>query len=318
MKLDDLKKLTAHWSFPPTSEHSGQLQAVMVELGLDPSNLYQELEMSSRFADAHRDSSYSNSLLQFHSHSFYELIFCRNTCDAEYLVGQERYRLQKGDIIFVPPGVSHRPLLPPRMHQPYIRDVIWFSSDLVSGISRLFPEPALSRSNYGSLLRTAGTKWEYIGDMIRNCVMESEQRAPGWEIALLGNTMSVMIHIKRAFEDSETVPLMAETPDLLEKAIRYIEENLAYKITLEETARQLFVSESTVSQTFRKKMGTSFYRCVTQRRLISAKRLIQDGYLLEEVGQKVGFRDYSSFYRAFRQEYGISPRQYRKLQESNL
>ena len=30
---------------------------------------------------------------------------------------------------------------------------------------------------------------------------------------------------------------------------------------------------------------------------------------------RVGFSDYSSFYRAFKQEYGISPRQYRALQE---
>jgi len=154
--------------------------------------------------------------------------------------------------------------------------------------------------------------------MFRSCIRESEQRAPGWEIALLGHTMSVMIHLKRAFEDADTVPILAETPDLLEKAIRYIEENLASRITLEEAARQLFVSESTVSQTFRKRMGTSFYRCVTQRRLIAAKEMILEGYLLEEVGQKVGFRDYSSFYRAFRQEYGISPRQYRKLQEPSL
>ena len=37
--------------------------------------------------------------------------------------------------------------------------------------------------------------------------------------------------------------------------------------------------------------------------------------MLEQVGEQVGFSDYSSFYRAFKQEYGISPRQYRKLQE---
>ena len=61
-------------------------------------------------------------------------------------------------------------------------------------------------------------------------------------------------------------------------------------------------------------MGVSFYHCVTQRRLIAAKSLIERGTNLEVVSHQVGFADYSTFYRAFKKEYGISPRQYRKLQ----
>ena len=66
----------------------------------------------------------------------------------------------------------------------------------------------------------------------------------------------------------------------------------------------------------RKKMGISFYRCVTQRRLISAKKLIESGMSLESTAELVGFSDYSSFFRAFKQEYGISPRQYKKMQNT--
>ena len=315
MKLDDLKKLAAQWGQRPEGNEQEALKTVLEQMGLDPDNLYQELEMSSQYVDAHRDSSMSNSMIRFHSHAFYEVILCRNSCGAEYLVGQERYRLQKGDVIFIPPGVSHRPLLPESMSQPYLRDVIWFSTELVRMIRQFLPDVSVTRANHSSLLRTAGTKWEYVGEMIHGCVREAEIKAPGWEVALIGSTMAVMIQLKRAFEDIETVPMKAEKPLLLEKAIRYIEENLDKKITLEEAARQLFVSESTVSQTFRRKMGVSFYKFVTQRRLIAAKTLILEGYLLEDVALKVGFSDYSSFYRAFRTEYGVSPRQFRKLQE---
>ena len=41
--------------------------------------------------------------------------------------------------------------------------------------------------------------------------------------------------------------------------------------------------------------------------------LIEKGLLMENVAQQTGFGDYSGFYRAFKQEYGISPRQYRNL-----
>ena len=61
-------------------------------------------------------------------------------------------------------------------------------------------------------------------------------------------------------------------------------------------------------------MGISFYQCVTQKRLIASKALIEQNLALESVAERVGFNDYSSFYRAFKQEFGISPRQYRKIQ----
>ena len=96
--------------------------------------------------------------------------------------------------------------------------------------------------------------------------------------------------------------------------MEYIEIHLAEKISLSDVAKAFYVSESTISQLFRKKMGVSFYRCVTQRRLIAAKNMILDGMILETVAIETGFSDYSSFYRAFKGEFGISPRQFRNQQ----
>ena len=155
-----------------------------------------------------------------------------------------------------------------------------------------------------------------MGDLFQAGVTEAEARAPGWEPAVIGNTIQILVQLYRIFSDQEAAPLKAEKPELLDRVLAYVETHLAEKITLEEISRLFFVSESTISQTFRKKMGVSFHRCVTQRRLIAAKALIAEGIALEVVGHQVGFADYSSFYRAFKQEYGISPRQYRKLQDN--
>ena len=62
-------------------------------------------------------------------------------------------------------------------------------------------------------------------------------------------------------------------------------------------------------------MDVSFYRYVTQRRVIAAKVLILNGEPLESIGEQVGFVDYSTFYRAFRQAFSISPMQFKKLHE---
>lgn len=317
MKLGELHKITQ--TLPKTGAASAQqtMYERIQSLGFDPSTFYQELEMTSRFVDTHQDTSYSNAYLHLHSHTFFELLYCRNNCGAEYLVGAERYRLQKGDIIFVPPGVSHRPLLPELLIEPYKRYVLWFSGEFMEKYAALFPYSFTEKQARPSMLRTDGTKWAFLGDLFRKGVQESEQQEDGWEAAVIGNTITLLTQIKRATGDHSAHTLEAEKPELLDRIMSFVENNYTQSITIDILAKAFFVSSSTVSHLLKQKIGVSFHRYVTQRRLIAAKSLIENGMLLEGVSTQVGFQDYSSFYRAFKQEYGISPRQYRNLQTSS-
>ena len=120
----------------------------------------------------------------------------------------------------------------------------------------------------------------------------------------------------RARTGSNIPDPQAEQQDLLDQMLVFIEGHLAEKITLADTARRFLVSESTVNQLFRRRMKVSFYRFVTQRRLIAARVRLQGGGSAEQAAARTGFGDYSTFYRAFRREYGISPAEYRPLQPS--
>lgn len=313
MKLGELKKITQ--SLPKETEAISQqnMYEHILSLGLNPQTFYQELEMTSPLVDTHRDISYTNAYLHLHSHTFFELLYCRNNCDAEYLVGAERYRLQKGDIIFIPPGVSHRPLLPEKLNEPYKRYVLWLSPEFIEKYAALFPYPFTKKQTGASMLRTDSTRWEFLGELFRKGVRESELQEDGWEAAVIGNTITLLTQIKRATNDHSAHRLEAEKPELLDKIMAFVEDNYAETFTIDTLAKTFFVSSSTISHLFKQTMGSSFYRYVTQRRLIAAKSLIESGILLEDVAVRTGFQNYSSFYRAFKNEYGISPRQYRSL-----
>lgn len=311
VKLSIIRDLSKRFSPPTTPEELQKIQDTLRAEGIDLLDFYQELEMSDPYVETHRDISYSNTQLNLHSHTFYELLYCNNDCGAEYLVGADRYRLQKGDIVFVPPGISHRPLLPDTMTEPYERYVLWISQDFVDTYTSVFGME--KKPSYGTLLRTGGTKWELLGGYFRRGVWEAENQAAGWQAAVVGNTITLLTLMGRSIQERTASVLKAEKPDLLNEVLAYVENHLSDRITLEETARHFYVSVSTITQLFRQKMGTSFYRCVTQQRLISAKALINEGKSLETVSREVGFADYSSFYRAFKKEYGITPRQYTQL-----
>ena len=311
MKLGTLHQLAQAVGHLQGEALQKALQEQIAKHGLNLNTLYQELEMTSLYVDTHRDTSYSGANMQLHSHTFYELLYCRNSCGAEYLVGSERYRIQRGDIIFVPPGVSHRPLLPENLAEPYKRYVLWLSPEFMEGYCSLFP---YSVGDIGmGILRTGGTKWDCLRELFRAGVEEAEGAADGWEAAVIGNTMMLLTQIKRAREDCSASTLEAEKPELLDRIMAYVEAHYATAMTIGDLAKQFFVSSSTVSHLFQQKLGVSFYRYVTQRRLIAAKTLIEKGQLLEHVALQSGFGDYSGFYRAFKQEYGITPRQYRNI-----
>lgn len=280
---------------------------VTADTRFSPANL----AMQSRYVDTVQEITHSHLTISLHSHDFFEVLYCRNPADVEYLVGAERYRLQKGDIVFIPPGIPHCPILPERLQEPYRRDVIRISKEFIASIFYLDMDEEPEKVTDPFLVRTAGTRWEFLGDWFHQGIVEAEEKDSGWELALIASTARLMVYLHRAFTAQTTAPLKAEKPELLDQVLEYIEHNLHKRITLSEVAHHFYVSQSTITQTFRNKLGLSFYRCVTQARLIAAKRLIEGDQSLESIAEAVGFMDYSAFYRAFKQEYGVSPRQYR-------
>lgn len=313
MKLTDIQTISKKLSNTPSLEIQEKMKSLLLELGYDPNNVYQELEMNSKYVDTHQDISYSNNHVQLHSHNFYELLYCRTTCNVEYLVGSQRYKLQKGDIILIPPGVSHRPILPEPLDQPYIRDILWLSEEFIDTMKHLNDSLFINNTNSIYLLRTLNTKYEYLGEYFHKGVIENDSKKYGYEMVILGNTISLLTHLVRALSDRKSVSLKAEKPELFDEITDYIEHNYFNKITLSDLTSKFYISESTIHLLFKEKMNTTFYRYVTLRRLIEAKRLIGENIPLENVANLVGYTDYSTFYRAFKHEYGISPRKYKNI-----
>ena len=292
-----------------------ELKEQLDSMGIRLETLYQEMEMRSSYADSHRDISNSCDRVQPHSHSFYELIYCVSCDNVQYLLGAQRYHLQKGDVLLIPPGISHCPLFPEIMHRPYERIVVWVNAEILRQLYLRWPE--IQPWSEGRLLRTAGTAWEAsIGKVFRRGCTESEKREPGWEAALYGNTTLLIAMLGRALF-SEGIPTLSERSELLDELLRYVEVNLREKISVASAARHLLVSESTVTHLCSRRLGISFYRYVTQQRLAAAKQLMVIGVPPGQVWEQTGFCDYSAFYRAFRKEYGFSPREFRDFQESS-
>ena len=101
---------------------------------------------------------------------------------------------------------------------------------------------------------------------------------------------------------------------LLAEICAYVDTHLEEGTSLRSVASYFQVSISTVTQLFQHKSDKTFHQYLTQRRMVVAAERIAKGVPLEEVGKQVGYADHSSFYRAFKLYYGVSPREYRRRQ----
>lgn len=103
--------------------------------------------------------------------------------------------------------------------------------------------------------------------------------------------------------------------ELLQQITLFVDAHLGEHVTLQAVSSRFGVSVSTVTQLFQFRANTSFHKFLTERRMAAAEELIRRGIPLEEVGKRLGYTDHSSFYRAFRKQYGMSPRDYKSGKE---
>jgi len=98
----------------------------------------------------------------------------------------------------------------------------------------------------------------------------------------------------------------------LQRAVRYIRDNLAGEITLADAAAAAFLSPNYLAHLLKKEIGKTFTDLVTERRLeFAQEQLAHSSQLIASVAHASGFTDEAYFARRFRQRFGMTPKAYR-------
>ena len=94
--------------------------------------------------------------------------------------------------------------------------------------------------------------------------------------------------------------------EMVQKAKELVQNYYSQGITLEETARKLFVSEEYLSTQFKKETGASFTETVRKYRIEKVKRLLLDTTLkLNQIAELAGYSDPKYMSRVFKEEVGM-------------
>ena len=122
--------------------------------------------------------------------------------------------------------------------------------------------------------------------------------------------MELLVGLNRMAEERSDSGPAGASDEAVDAVLHYINEHFSEPLTLDELAARFFISKYHLLRKFDAQVGTTVHRYILQKRLINAKQLLAGGVPPSQVCQYCGFGDYANFYRAFKTEYGQTPRQF--------
>ena len=249
--------------------------------------------------------------LDAHYHDFYE-VFCFIEGEVDYWVEGSLYHLKPGDILLINPTELHKPV-PRNDSGNYERIVLWINKAYLTTVAPELEEcfnPLLP--TYKKILRPSALQINELLRLLIEFVDEFHGGGFGKEHSSYGLLLQALVMLNRISLGSNVSTEKYTTNTLISDVIAYISEHYNEELTLDGISKHFFVSKYHLSHEFSKAVGTSIHRYITLKRLNNAHDMLLEGVSPGQVSIACGFGDYTNFFRAFKAEYGISPREYRE------
>lgn len=251
----------------------------------------------------------------FHYHDFNKIVIFISG-NATYAIEGKYYKLRPWDILYVGSNELHKPIIDPNEY--YERIIIWVNSDFLREHStddgNLITCFELAQKEKLNLFRLSSDNLNPIKDTLFS--LEKEIRDNGFGSKLLQNSifLQLMVYLNRlalrsrSKKDEKDVQYDERVVSILS----YINENLDSDLSIDTVASKFYINRYYLMHNFKDQTGYTLHNYILQKRLAKAATLIKTGLQIGTIAEQCGFQDYSSFVRAFKKSYGLSPKQYYK------
>ncbi len=247
-----------------------------------------------------------------HSHPYTEVyLFCEGDVDME--IAGKRHALKPGNVLVLPPGTEHRAVVRSG-EAPYRRFVFWLSEDFCRVLRAESPD-------YLYLFERMAEKKSFVieTDPLEFNSLRSRLFALLEDVHTerFGRDAQIGLHVRQLLLDlSHTVwqkdrrQTTKSNRSSYQLITDYIQENLGGDLSLDALSRELYLNKYYIAHLFQENTGLSIHQYITKKRLAACVEAMQGGQRVNEICTRLGFFNYSSFYRAFLKEYGCSPSVY--------
>lgn len=255
-----------------------------------------QFDLNIQYAETDRKSHIFE--IDLHTHKKCE-IYVNLTGDVSFVVDERLYPLTRGDVILVRPGKFHHCVY--RSDKRHTMFWILFDGQQNAELLDLF---------YGEeCVDFISPTEDEKAELIDLCVRLHSGNCNNIELYISFFRLLEILRRNKANKASVNPSI----PRALTEALLYIERHISEPLPLSKIAGKLHYSESTLERLFRENLKITPFEFVRKKKMILAAALLRDGNSVLEVGLQLGYLDNSHFIKLFRQYYGVTPLQYKKL-----
>lgn len=253
------------------------------------------------------------------SHDFWEFV-CVDKGVIDVVAGEKRIPLKRGNIIFHQPGEFHNIItngeVAPNLvvigfecHSPCMKafegKILTVSETERELLARIIIE---ARNAFSGRMDDP-----YQEELVRN----PSPLAFGAEQMIANYLEELIIHLyRRYFENpgqfkTRRQPEVHIKSDAYNRIIRYMEEHIGERLSLDTICRDTLTGRSQLQKIFREAHGCGVIDYFSSMKIDTAKQLIRDNHLnFTEISDRLGYTSVHYFSRQFKKLTGMTPSEY--------
>ena len=247
---------------------------------------------------------------EYHYHEFNKaVIFISGKVD--YLIEGTTYPLRPWDILLISDHTLHKALID--TSEDYERIILYISPYFAdkngtekTSLMKCFRK---AESDGFYLLRLGQESRNKVKNILYDLEHEMDSEKFGSDILARNAVLQLLICLNRAVIDGEMDKTQVSVfyDPKIASVITYINENLDKDMSVDALASRCYISKYHFMRKCKDITGYTVHGYILQKRLMYASDLIKNGVPASRAASMSGFKDYSTFQRAFKKVFGISP-----------